>query len=91
MSRETSSIRGYHAIRAVVADMQTLAEGLLNRRPPATSMTLRARDYDLLARWPKAAALHGIYPSHDVLHWHGFALRREHGRPIPPKQGAANP
>lgn len=84
MSRE-SSFRGYHGISTVVSNMQTLADGLSHRRPPAGSITLRAKDYDLIVRWPKAAELHGIVISQGAPYWRGYGLRREHGRPL--KQG----
>ena len=90
MSAQNSTFRGYHAISAVVSNMRVLAEGLAHRRPPAQTMTLRAKDYDLIVRWPKAAELHEIVISEGAPFWRGYALRREHGRPLPvrrPRQG----
>ena len=83
MTGEISTFRGYQAIRTVVSTMETLAEGLAHRRSPAQTMTLRARDYDLIVRWPKASELHGIVINEGGPFWRGFALRREHGRPLP--------
>jgi hypothetical protein len=83
MTAESTTFRGYHAIGAVAKTLKTLAEGLAHRRLPATYITLRAKDYDLITRWPQAAALHEIFVNEGTLHWHGFTLRREHGRPLP--------
>lgn len=65
--------RGYWAIAEVVARMKKLAEHYAKFHPRKT-ICLYRKDYDLLARWPKAAALHGIRQEGKTLVFMGFEL-----------------
>lgn len=65
--------RGFHAIAEVVERMVKLADHQ-QKFHPHESLRLFRKDYDLLARWPKAAAMHGVMVEGETLVFKGFTL-----------------
>lgn len=75
---EQSVFRGYKAISEVAARVRPLAEWMQQHRPGATSITLRGADYDLVVRWPKAAAMLGFQvPEQGPPKFGGFTISRD--------------
>jgi hypothetical protein len=75
---EISHFRGYQAIKEIVDYMNPLAEWMAKFKPDTHDLTLKGPDYDVIARWPKAAAIHNIRVSDagDIL-FKGFKLKRD--------------
>lgn len=55
-----TAFRGYASIGEVMKRMTKLIEWTRQFKPQQQHMTLQRTDYDLIKRWPKAAAAHGI-------------------------------
>jgi hypothetical protein len=68
------TFRGFLAIGEVVERMKPLAEHQ-KKYHQTEYLTLFRKDFDLLARWPKAAELHGVSQQGGVLVFMGFKLR----------------
>lgn len=57
MTQEIPQLRGYHSILEVVERMKPVYDWYMRFKPEVTRLTLVRKDYDLIARWPKAAEL----------------------------------
>lgn len=85
----TSPFRGYASIREVVERMGPMGVWMEKFKPECKHLTLKRRDFDLLERWPKAAALFEIQKTPDGgLYWKSFRLYPDTGPsrypPFPP-------
>jgi hypothetical protein len=56
-----STFRGIKGIRDIKARMVGLAKWYRQFKPGVTDIILERKDYDLIARWPKAADVDGIF------------------------------
>lgn len=72
--------RGYWSIKEVVDYLKPLAAWFEQNRPSVRNITLRGRDYDLVARWPKAAEQHGFSVRDGVMQYGSITLTRDKGR-----------
>ena len=59
--------------------MQPLAQWYAKFKPNATELCLERKDYDLLARWPKAGAVEGFLYSPRGIHFEGLRLTYDTG------------
>lgn len=83
---EPSYFRGLRGIQEIRDDkLRRLAEWLKANRPSCRQLTLKRKDYDLIARYPKAAGLAGFTVSDGSIFYDGFELRwdRSPGRYAP--------
>lgn len=69
-----SYFRGYHAIGEVAAKAKRLAEHAGRFTRDLKVLRLYRRDYDLVARWPNAAKLHGFEFTGAVISYGGFRI-----------------
>lgn len=69
MNENVPQSRGYTSIQEVVAKMRPLAEWYAKNKPKITTLTLARKDYDLVARWPKAAELCDFYTANGELRY----------------------
>jgi hypothetical protein len=78
MANEDSYSRGLKSIQEVVAYVEPLALWMEKNKPSCKQLTLKGPDYDLLKRWPKAAAMMHVFqgPEGDLV-YRGFALARD--------------
>lgn len=65
-------LRGIQEIRD--GKLRRLAEWLKANRPSCRQITLRRKDYDLIARYPKAAGLAGFTVANGSVIYDGFEL-----------------
>ncbi len=79
-SKPQSYFRGYWSIMEVVERMRPLADWMERFKPGQKELTLIRKDWDLIARWPKAASLFDIAVDEKGLHWRGFQLKPD-GKP----------
>lgn len=78
--------RGFHAIGEVAKKAQRIADNA-PFLPNLRTLRLYRRDYDLVKRWPKAAALHGFEFTADAISFRGFAVAHDGTRPRYPADG----
>lgn len=69
--------RGFHAIGEVAKKARRIADNAAFL-PNVRTLRLYRRDYDLVARWPNAAKLHGFEFTAGVMSFHGFQLAYDH-------------
>ncbi len=74
---ETSYFRGYWSIKEVIDYMDPLAEWMTKHKPDSKELTLKGPDFDLLKRWPKAAAMFRVHQHEGALTYKGFSLKRD--------------
>lgn len=73
--------RGFHAIGEVASKARRLAEHCAKFTDCVRVLRLYRRDYDLVARWPKAAALHGFEFTGPAISFQGFKVECDTSRP----------
>lgn len=72
---EEKYFRGFHAIKEVAQRLTPIVDHAKKFSPDMTQVRLFAKDYDLVERWPKAAAMHGFTFDGDAIFFHGMVLR----------------
>jgi hypothetical protein len=75
-----STFRGIKGIRDIKARMVGLAKWYRQFKPGVTEIILERKDYDLIARWPKAADVEGFVVSHNGIFFDGFRLTFDTGQ-----------
>lgn len=82
MTAATNSFRGIRGIEEIAVKMAKLVDYLTRYRPDVKQLILSRPDYDLVARWPKAANVLGFDVTHNGIFYKGFQLtfNTEHGR-----------
>lgn len=74
-AKPESYFRGLRGIQEIRDDkLRRLAEWMKANRPTCTTITLKRKDYDLIARYPKAASLAGFTVQDGVVTYEGFTL-----------------
>jgi len=92
--------RGFHAIGEVAKKAQRIADHAGKFSRDLRVLRLYRTDYDLVARWPNAAKMHGFEFSEGVISFKGFRVAYSTGperyakptsgdRPPPLTDGAA--
>lgn len=86
-----SAFRGTKAIQDVKQRMQPLADWFTKFKPEVRELVVERKDYDLIARWPKAAHAEDIEVTHNGIFWGRFQLAYDSGegrylKPEAPKQ-----
>jgi hypothetical protein len=76
---EQSPFRGYKSIEEVREKVQNLDEWLRTAGKESAPITMLAKDFDLVKRWPKAAELHGFRVAGEEVTFKGRMLRRANG------------
>jgi hypothetical protein len=79
MSQE-SSFRGIQAIREAKARLKPLAAWYKAFKPEVTDLVCSRKDYDLIARWPKAAHVEDFTVSDSGIYFDGFRLTFDTGQ-----------
>jgi hypothetical protein len=75
-----SVYRGSRGIAEIIERMTPLVEWTKQNKPGQMCMILQRRDYDLIARWPKAAHVNGItVMQNGELWWRGLELVYDQG------------
>lgn len=74
-----SYFRGYAGMQDIRLMVARLADWLKLSTPSCRQITLKAKDYDYVRRWPKAAEMHGFTVTADGVQFDGFELRRAVG------------
>src|SRR6185312_6136350 len=88
--------RGLFGIEASRDDkLKRLSEWLKANRPSCKQITLKRKDYDLIARYPKAAGLAGFTVSDGAISYDGFDLRcdrspQRYQQPNAPSEGQSS-
>lgn len=87
-----SSFRGIQGIREIKAKMTDLAKFYRQFKPETKELVCSRKDYDLIARWPKAAGIEGYVISDNGIFYEGLRLTYDTGqgrygkRPEPEQQ-----
>jgi len=76
----TSSFRGIQGIREIKARMNSLVEYYRKFRPDVNELVCSRKDYDLIARWPKAANVEGFLISDSGIFYEGLRLTYDTGQ-----------
>ena len=76
----TSSFRGIQGIREIKARMTTLVAYYAKFRPDVQELVCSRKDYDLIARWPKAANVEGFLISDAGIFYEGLRLTYDTGQ-----------
>jgi hypothetical protein len=74
VSAQVSSFRGIQGIRDIKARLEPLADYYIAFKPSVTELICSRADYDLVARWPKAAAIEGFDTSDAGIFFQGLRL-----------------
>jgi hypothetical protein len=75
MNARTSPFRGYRGIEMITLMIAPMVEWLLKYKPDPRKLTLTRKDYDLVARWPKAGKMLGFeYPEQGLIVYKGIVL-----------------
>lgn len=75
MNAAVSVFRGYHGIKEILDEITPLVDFILKYKPSLKHMTLNRKSYDLIARWPKAGAMHGFeYSKEGIVSYKGIVL-----------------
>jgi hypothetical protein len=91
MTAAQSSFRGIKGIRDIKAELEPLAKWYAQFKPDVNDLTCSRVDYDLIARWPKAADLEGFSVTHNGIFFQGMRLTYDTGqgryeKPAAPEQ-----
>jgi hypothetical protein len=73
------SFRGIKGIREIKARMSALADFYRKFKPEVTEIVLERSEYDLIARWPRAADFEGFILSHNGIFYEGLRLTYDTG------------
>jgi hypothetical protein len=88
-----SAFRGSKAIQDVIERMKPLAEWYERFKPEVRELVVERTDYDLIARWPRAAHALDIEVTHNGSFWKRFQLAYDSGegrylKPPEPEQAS---
>ena len=75
-----SSFRGIQGIREIKARMASLVDYYRSFRPDVNELVCSRKDYDLIARWPKAANVEGFLISDSGIFYEGLRLTYDTGQ-----------
>jgi hypothetical protein len=70
----TSSFRGIQGIREIKARMTQLVAWYAKHKPEVRELVIERTDYDLIARWPKAANVEGFDVTDNGIFFSGMRL-----------------
>lgn len=76
----SDSFRGIKGIRDIKARMVELVAWYEKFKPEVQELVCERADYDLIARWPKAADAEGFIISHNGIFYKGMRLTYDTGR-----------
>lgn len=74
-----SPFRGLQGIPEIKARILSLISFYEKQKPDIQELCLNRNDYDLIARWPRAANCEGFVISHDGIFYKGFRLTFDTG------------
>lgn len=77
---QPSSFRGIQGIREIKTRMQSLVDFYRKFRPDVNELVCSRKDYDLVARWPKAANVEGFLISDSGIFYEGLRLTYDTGQ-----------
>ena len=81
MNQLAHTFRGYWAIGDIAAMLKEAVPAYKALGKPNVSIALYPKDYDLVARWPKAGALQGfVYAEDGTFEFDGHKITRHVGR-----------
>lgn len=91
MSAAANSFRGIKGIRDIKAEMLPLVDWYRKFKPGVDVLTCSRVDYDLIARWPKAASFEGFDITDNGIFFKGLRLSYDTGegryeKPAAPEQ-----
>jgi hypothetical protein len=75
-----SSFRGIQGIREIKTRMNALVDYYRKFRPDVNELVCSRKDYDLVARWPKAANAEGFLISDSGIFYEGLRLTYDTGQ-----------
>jgi hypothetical protein len=77
-----NSFRGIQGIREIRVRIKPIVEWTKRFKPEQRTLTLERKDFDLIARWPKAANAEEFVISHNGIFYDGLQLKYSsgHGR-----------
>jgi hypothetical protein len=75
-----SAFRGIQGIREAKARLAKLAAWYKRFKPEVTELVCSRKDYDLIARWPKAANVEQFLVSASGIYFEGFRLTYDTGQ-----------
>lgn len=70
----TSAFRGIQGIREIKTRMETLVDWYRQFKPGLRELVVDRKDYDLIARWPKAANVEGFDVTDNGIFFSGMRL-----------------
>lgn len=76
----TSTFRGIQGIREAKAKMQKLVAWYRKFKPDVTEIVVSRKDYDLIARWPKAANAEEFLIGPNGIFYEGLRLTFDTGQ-----------
>lgn len=77
---QQSAFRGIQGIREIRARMTTLVAYYQRFRPDVNELVCSRKDYDLIARWPRAANAEGFLISDSGIFYEGLRLTYDTGQ-----------
>lgn len=77
---QASSFRGIQGIREIKARMAELVSFYRKFKPEVTELVCSRDDYDLIARWPKAANVEGFSVTDNGIFYEGLRLTFDTGQ-----------
>jgi hypothetical protein len=72
---QESPYRGIQSIREAKARMIRLIAWYSKHKPEITELCVSRADYDLIARWPRAADVEGFVVNHNGIFYEGMRLK----------------
>lgn len=76
---QNSSFRGIQGIREIKSRMAPLVKWYREFKPDVDELICERKDYDLIARWPKAAGVEGFILSQNGIFYEGMRLTFDTG------------
>lgn len=76
----TSAFRGIQGIREIKTRMSALVDYYRKFKPDVNELVCSRKDYDLIARWPKAANVEGFLISDNGVFYEGLRLTYDTGQ-----------
>lgn len=79
MTAAPNAFRGIKGIRDIKAEIEPLEKWYRAFRPEVQVLTISRIDYDLIARWPKAAHVEGFDVTDNGIFFRGMRLSYDSG------------
>lgn len=75
-----NAFRGIKGIQEIVTRMTALVDYYERFRPDVKDLVCERKDYDLIARWPRAANVEGFLVSDNGIYFKGLRLTYDTGQ-----------